>query len=269
MSRPEKGDDFTRNRFSWLDQVLADEEISKAAFAVAYALASHINRKSGLAWPSQSTLAKQVSLSDRQVRKLVEQLVERGHLFIAKRHTRHTPNYYRLAFLDRNASSTLDDSRPEPEVHPVTGTEVPLFPELDRNFCASRSELLSIQGGTTVPHNPLSEPIEEPLESLPRKTAVEKEFNTFWKTYPKKADEADARKAFAKARKKASAELILEGARKYADERQGQDSQYTRGAARWLNAEAWNNASVARSQHQPAKPDIVQLMLQTGFDKED
>jgi len=48
------GDNFTRDRFLWLDQVACE---TPHAASVAIRLAKYFNRKSGLAWPKQQTLA--------------------------------------------------------------------------------------------------------------------------------------------------------------------------------------------------------------------
>lgn len=68
---------------------------------------------------------------------------------------------------------------------------------------------------------------------------VEREFSEFYEAFPKKIDRGDALKAFRQARKKASAAEILEGARRYARARVGEDPQYTKGPAAWLRAEKW------------------------------
>jgi len=59
----------TRDRFAWLDQVLADRAIPEPAFRVAYALSSFVNRKSGAAWPSHATLAQKTGLGESTVRR--------------------------------------------------------------------------------------------------------------------------------------------------------------------------------------------------------
>jgi len=65
----------------------------------------------------------------------------------------------------------------------------------------------------------------------------------FWPAYPRKDDKGRARKAFlavVKAKKATAAELV-NGAMRYAVERQDEDPKYTKQPATWLNAEAWLN----------------------------
>jgi len=83
--RQKQGDTFTRHREDWRARALAamaDHRITTAAFAVAYAISTYFNRQTGLAWPSQETLAKRTGLTDRAVRALAEQLRKFGLLEI-------------------------------------------------------------------------------------------------------------------------------------------------------------------------------------------
>src|SRR5215471_7291977 len=66
-------------------------------------------------------------------------------------------------------------------------------------------------------------------------------FDEFWKIYPRRVDKQAAAKAFAKALKSATLSEVLCGARRYANERQGQDAQFTKHAATWLNGRCWEN----------------------------
>jgi hypothetical protein len=64
-------------------------------------------------------------------------------------------------------------------------------------------------------------------------------FEGFYSAFPKKVGKGSARKAYRNALKRASAEEILAGAKRYAAQRSGQDQQYTAGPAPWLNADRW------------------------------
>jgi hypothetical protein len=73
-------DTFTRDLFSWLDQVIRDPSLPAAAFKVAYAIALHINRGTGEAWPSTITIAKMIAMSKGSVVAMNRHL--EGHLEI-------------------------------------------------------------------------------------------------------------------------------------------------------------------------------------------
>ncbi|MFE5837227.1 hypothetical protein [Arthrobacter sp. NPDC056493] len=84
---------------------------------------------------------------------------------------------------------------------------------------------------------------EEPAQS---KAALAKQlaedFNDWYAIYPKHVGRGAAVNSYSKARKNgATAEELAAGARRYADERKGQDPQYTAAPATWLNQERWTD----------------------------
>jgi hypothetical protein len=84
---------------------------------------------------------------------------------------------------------------------------------------------------------------ELPLPPLTQKAPnIEDAFERFWVIYPRQIAKAAAAKAFATATQNgADAEQIIEGAKRYAAERNGQDERYTAYPARWLCEERWND----------------------------
>jgi hypothetical protein len=83
-------------------------------------------------------------------------------------------------------------------------------------------------GGQSRPKNHTIEPSLEPPQH----------FEDFWKVYPLKVGKKPAQAAFAKAIKIASLKVILEGARRYADDPNRHPS-YTAHPSTWLNQERW------------------------------
>lgn len=69
----------------------------------------------------------------------------------------------------------------------------------------------------------------------------------FWPAYPRKVDKKDAFKAFSKARKQTSLETILQSLKAYCREVDGKEANFIRHAARWLNAQPWNDTAAAPS----------------------
>ncbi len=61
----------------------------------------------------------------------------------------------------------------------------------------------------------------------------------WWLHVPRKAGKGQARRAFKGARKKADAETLLAGIRRYASEVAGEDSSFTKHPSTWLNGECW------------------------------
>ncbi|NKE77556.1 hypothetical protein [Ochrobactrum sp. MC-1LL] len=98
--------------------------------------------------------------------------------------------------------------------------------------------------------------------SLRSDVSVKPDFETefeqqFWPVFPRRAGKGQALKAFKAARKRVDLETILEGARRYADERRGENPEYTKHPATWLNGQCWTDEPVpkfAPSQQTTAKP---------------
>lgn len=67
------------------------------------------------------------------------------------------------------------------------------------------------------------------------------EFDQWYARYPKKEAKENARKAFAKARKTASLQELLEGLERYCSSVKGKDRQYIALPASWLNAGRWQD----------------------------
>src|SRR5262249_9634271 len=73
--------ELTKNRFAWLDQVLADHGLPASAFKVAYFIAGKFNAEmNGIAWPSCETIAAAIGMSKGTAHDMVGRLQARGHL---------------------------------------------------------------------------------------------------------------------------------------------------------------------------------------------
>ncbi|QSZ53069.1 hypothetical protein AYX19_08710 [Paenarthrobacter ureafaciens] len=81
---------------------------------------------------------------------------------------------------------------------------------------------------------------EKPLSKAALEKQLGQDFNDWYTVYPKHVGRGAAVNAYTKARKNgATAEELLRGARRYSSERKGQDPQYTKMPATWLNQECW------------------------------
>jgi DNA-binding MarR family transcriptional regulator len=170
MSAPVIGDRFTRDLFAWLDQVSADGGLSHSAFKLAYCIARHMNRKSGIAWPGQARLADRLGASERTVRTLVEQLERAGHLSVTGSGGRNRPNTYRLLLKTRKPASAKEEA----ETRKDASANEAANPEGDfRQSGTKRGSFLhetwspaSEKRGSKLPTNYLIEPSEEPSDSI-------------------------------------------------------------------------------------------------------
>jgi hypothetical protein len=66
-------------------------------------------------------------------------------------------------------------------------------------------------------------------------------FDEFWTTYPRRVGKLAALKAYKRALKMTTPDRIFSSARKYAADRAGQDAQFTKHPATWLNAGCWED----------------------------
>jgi hypothetical protein len=64
-------------------------------------------------------------------------------------------------------------------------------------------------------------------------------FEQFWEIFPRRVGKGTAKKAFKHAAERASFAEILDGARRYAKESVGRETQYIKHPSTWLNADCW------------------------------
>jgi hypothetical protein len=253
-------DGFTRDKFAWLDRIAGDARVSDRAFRVAYVIAAQfLNRKSGEAWPSQGTLAAACGTNDRRVRDAIRDLVDNGHL-TSRRGGRlsgggGSPNHYEPVF-DRTAPSDQKDAS--------IGHRRP-----NERLSTGQSELFDrtnpvISTGRQRPTNPLKEPTEEPSDRYA--LAGDDGFDAFWQAYPLKKGKGGARSVYASVlrAKRATADELLDGARRYADERRDQPPRYTRHATRWLREESWTDEPAIDASTRPQWADGLRQFTEQG-----
>ncbi|WP_420961100.1 hypothetical protein [Brucella sp. IR073] len=84
--------------------------------------------------------------------------------------------------------------------------------------------------------------------------SLEAEFEQqFWPAYPRKVGKGQAIKAYRSARKQADLAEILTGLRRYADERRGENPEFTKHAATWLNGQCWLDEPTVKRAEPPPK----------------
>jgi hypothetical protein len=83
---------------------------------------------------------------------------------------------------------------------------------------------------------------EPPLSKAALTKQLGEDFNDWYAIYPKHVGRGAAVNSYTKARKNgATVEELTAGARRYAAERKGQDPQFTKAPANWLNQECWTD----------------------------
>jgi hypothetical protein len=75
-------DRFTAKKFQWLEQITFDKhsEGRGDAVRVGFAISTHINRKTGEAWPGLDHLAGVLGTNEKTVRRGIEWIEKHGHL---------------------------------------------------------------------------------------------------------------------------------------------------------------------------------------------
>ena len=173
-------------------------------------IADHASDDGTEAWPSQATIAKKASISIRTVQRCVNSLQSQGFLRMEK-HAGGSKN-------------CREDRRPHRYTINLTmlrdGAVTPR--QADTNGATPATDT----GRLPRPKNHTIEP------------SIETPFDLFWNIYPRKTAKIDAKSAFAKALENASAETILEGAKRFADDPYRHPT-FTPYPATWLNQGRW------------------------------
>jgi hypothetical protein len=128
----------------------------------------------------------------------------------------------------RDDAVTITEQSREPlrdgSVTSLTGTGTETEEERDKS-------LLSNAAALDQPEKAVKEP----------KEGYTAEFEEWWKAYPRKDSKGAAFRAYKAAKRRATPERLIEGAKAYAAQRKGQDPKYTKQPATWLNADGWND----------------------------
>jgi DNA-binding transcriptional regulator YhcF (GntR family) len=184
-------------------------------------IADHASDDGTEAWPSQATIAAKASISIRTVQRAVNSLVAAGYLWMEKG--------------AGGSANCREDRRP----HRYTINIKRLRGDIESTR-EERGDIEAINEATLAPttgrqSRPMNHP-NKPSNETP-------EFDLFWKYYPIKVGKAAALKAWVKAIKIESADEILAGAIRYADDPNRHPS-FTAHAATWLNAHRWNDSAL-------------------------
>ena len=243
------------------------EGIGAGAKFVLVALADYADQEWSC-YPSQERLASMTAQTVRGVRNQIKVLVELGLLVVEERWVdghRRTNRYY----LNPERRSGTESVIPERgSVHTGTGRQFdgerrspnPLEEPLENLLVTGTPETDTLVG-VLDPHRPTT--------SRATVAAVDVEFETFWKAYPRKVGKGAAVKAYRAARRKASLTEILAGLDAYRTNKP--DWQDYAHPSSWLNAERWADdygrpdpvaaAPVSRELPEDLDPDDVGAYL--------
>ena len=197
---------------------------------VLLALADYANDE-GECWPSIAGICRKTCMSERGVQGVIQRLKINGWVSISVGSGRKNCNVYTI----KNPAPPAPRSSCPPQMNAET-------PQMD----------------VENPAPPAPEPsitIKKPSKSIDHKDS----FAEFWDWVPRKVAKDKAFAAYAKARKAVDAQTILGGMIRYAEQRKGQDPQYTAHPASWLNAGRWNDEPEQMKGPTNAKTDRRQF----------
>ncbi len=231
---PQEAPGATRRTGSywWLPLILDDRTLSATETLVLISLAGHVDAND-TCYIGIETLARQSRTSRSTLKRRLDDLERKGYL---SRSIRRRPdggqsvNTYQL---HRAALSPMAQFEPggDPPVHlGWTGPQFTIGDPAPRSPMVDRQEL-SLE---LLPELPL----------VPRTLIPAPGFDEFWEVFPLKKGKGAAEKAWAKAVKKAEPSVIIDGARRYAEDPK-RDPSFTKYPQGWLNDERWGDAAQA------------------------
>jgi DNA-binding transcriptional regulator YhcF (GntR family) len=182
-------------------------------------IADHASDDGTEAWPSQATIAAKASISIRTVQRAVNSLVAGGYLWMEKG--------------AGGSANCREDRRPHRytiNIKRLRGDIVTTREE--------RGDIESDNGATlATPTGRQSRPMNHPIKPS---NETPNDFISFWKQYPIKVGKAAAKRAWDKAIKTETPDVIIQGAIRYATDPNRHPS-FTAHASTWLNAQRWSD----------------------------
>ena len=201
-------------------------------------------------FPSRKSIAERMGVSIPTVDAAREILARIGALTEQERRDDRgdrSSNLYTLRWQESSQGSQ-ESLRP-----PIQETLRPSERKLDRN--------------TYIPNTDLSE-TDSSIVRKPVDLDSDPMFLAFWSVYPRRDDKGHARKAWAKAIRKETAETIIAGATRYRDD-PSREKAYTALPATWLNGERWQDGPLPpREGRSERKVGEVQGMIERAAERD-
>jgi len=272
---------------NWMNAVDLDGRLSDRDKRILNRLARHLHIKTGRLDPYLDVLALELSIESpsgdinstrRMIRRSLELAEKLGWIERTQRsagYRRNLSNSYRLTVpkWDSHSDSTV---LVEEKFHTRTPESVPggLYSPLQPSHTRTReseknSEVREQRKKNCVKN--LSPPAAANIDSGATDSdsgkGAQEDFQRFWAQYPKKVAKLAAQKAFAQAVKKVAPNVILAGALRYAAERDGQDSKFTKHPATWLNKGCWDDEASPASapgRSPNRNPGVAALLRMAG-----
>lgn len=202
-------------------------------------------------WPGNVTLAPEIGVDPRTIKRTLARLEEVGVISRYKR--QRTEGRGRatdvIVFL-------WEGFQRLPLVHPEADQGDTLSADQGDTEARPRGHSDTGPRGHSGTPSSFRTPQIEPPQENPSPIDY---FAAFWKVYPRKTEKGDARKAWPKAVKAAGGDpdRIVQGAYRYALDPNRVD-EYTKTPPRWLNAECWDDDPLPARGANGTKPTKLQ-----------
>jgi hypothetical protein len=250
-------------RDEWIKLLLAadGDELSPGAKIVGARIALHRNIETGQCNPSLPQLAAGTGTSDRNVRRMLNELEQAGWLIVDKSRggrrsvTTYNSNSFELAVpITRtdvsgfNPDTIVRVKEPNPDKSGrLTRTNEAANP--DTVVRQEKSESNSEEKSERIESIQLDLGEEDSgRRNQSPASETDADFEKFYRQYPKHVAKAAALKAYRAviSKRLATPAQLLNGALRYAAERSNQDPKYTKHASTWLTGGCWDD--------EPAQP---------------
>ncbi len=205
---------------------------------VLLAIADCANDRGTDAFPAASTLAKKTGLSERGVRKAINDLQSIGELEVDYKAGPKGCNRYRVLMPDLAPHAGSTRHHVPGTRHETTGDPAPRAPEPSLNHPPTEPSLEPSLSGA------LFEPQTKPPRKTATKPGADPAFDAFWAAYPRKISKGHARKAWTTATATGTdpAEIITATEAHAARcARNRTEERFIPHPATWLNGERWGD----------------------------
>jgi hypothetical protein len=246
------GTDHNKVRAAFMRRASAPH-VHPYAFKLAYMIGfKYMNRETRVAFVGQETLARDLNVSTRTIKRLLDILKPLG-LTIAPGHGPNSANSYWIDPEKGTPVSSIHaekgtpvssiepgkgDSRRQKRGQPVQEKGTPVSPLLNKDSKRGTKEEKKDSRADVASHDSTT----GDASRKPTRADLDAAFDRFWASYPKRVARQAAHRAFTKAIENgAAADALIAGAGRYAVERAGQDPKFTKHPATWLNAGCWED----------------------------
>lgn len=246
--------------FRLYDDVVDDPKVQRLAPDVfrAWVNLLCVASKNGGVLPQLSDISYRLRIDETQVKRFIETLCE-TQLFDTKNGKISPHNWENRQFPSDNSTSRVRKFREKHQEHKESKKKRNVSCNVSRNVSETANETFRREQSKEYisPPPPLKngevDKSDKPVflsKSSNPPNEIEGEFECWYSAYPRREGRGQALRAYRTARKKVSAEILLNAVKRDARRFEGKDRQFIPHPATWLNGERWADDA----QPQNSKP---------------